>query len=53
MRTLGRTLGALALAASISILPAGAASATKKTKVDAFAGKYHLEGTWRAKDACS
>jgi hypothetical protein len=50
MRTLGRTLGALALTASISILPAGAASAAKKTKVEAFATKYRLTGTWRAKD---
>src|SRR4051812_46934760 len=45
-----RILGVLALAAFISILPAGAASAAKKSKVDAFASKYHLKGTWRAKD---
>jgi hypothetical protein len=50
MRTFGRTLGALALAALLALLPAGVASAKKKPKVDAFAAKYHLKGTWRAKD---
>jgi hypothetical protein len=51
MRTLGRTLGALALASLLFLIPAGAASAgAKKSKVDAFAAKYHLEGTWRTKD---
>jgi hypothetical protein len=50
MRTFGRTLGAFALAGLLLLLPAGAASAKKKPKVDAFAAKYHLKGTWRAKD---
>ena len=43
-----RKLGLLALVALMSI-PAGSASA--KTKVDAFAAKYHLKGTWKGKDA--
>jgi hypothetical protein len=50
MRTFGRPLGAFALAALLLLLPAGVASAKKKPKVDAFAAKYHLKGTWRAKD---
>src|ERR1700742_786683 len=50
MRTFGRTLGAIALAVALLLLPAGVASAKKKTKVDAFVAKYHLKGTWRAKD---
>ena len=43
-----RKLGLLALVA-LMLLPAGSASA--KTKVDAFAAKYHLKGTWKGKDA--
>lgn len=44
-----RKLGLLALAALLLLVPVNAASA--KTKVDAFAAKYHLKGTWKGKDA--
>jgi len=44
-----RKLGLLALVALLTLIPAGTASA--KTKVDAFAAKYHLKGTWKTKDA--
>jgi len=44
-----RKLGPLALVAFLMLIPAGTASA--KTKVDAFAAKYHLKGTWKSKDA--
>ncbi|MDA0185553.1 hypothetical protein OJ997_34935 [Solirubrobacter phytolaccae] len=44
-----RKLAPLALAALLILVPAGTASA--KTKVDAFATKYHLKGTWKSKDA--
>ena len=44
-----RKLAPLAVAALLVLVPAGTASA--KTKVDAFAAKYHLKGTWKSKDA--
>ncbi|RKQ91237.1 hypothetical protein C8N24_1058 [Solirubrobacter pauli] len=44
-----RKLGPLALVATLLLVPVDSASA--KTKVDAFAAKYHLKGTWKAKDA--
>lgn len=44
-----RKLGPLALVALLLLIPTGTASA--KTKVDAFAAKYHLKGTWKSKDA--
>ena len=51
MRSLFRTLGAVALAALVTLIPASAASAAKKPKPAAFAAKYHLKGSWRTKDA--
>src|SRR3954447_21547846 len=51
MRSLFRTLGAVALSALVTLIPAAAASAAKKPKPAAFAAKYHLRGAWRAKDA--
>src|SRR3954468_12319581 len=51
MRSLFRTLGAVALSALVTLIPAAAASAAKKPKPAAFAAKYHLKGAWRAKDA--
>jgi hypothetical protein len=44
-----RKLGPLALVALLVLIPTGTASA--KTKVDAFAAKYRLTGTWKSKDA--
>lgn len=44
-----RKLGLLALVALLSL--AGASTATAKTKVEAFASKHHLKGTWKGKDA--
>src|SRR5262249_5897623 len=40
-----------ALAALVTLIPAAAASAAKKPKAAAFAAKYHLKGSWKAKDA--
>src|SRR3954453_23498298 len=51
MRSLFRTLGAFALAALVTLIPAAAASAAKKPKPAAFAAKYHLRGAWRAEGA--
>src|SRR5690242_5953317 len=50
MRSLFRTLGAVALAALVTLIPAAAASAAKKPKPAGFAAKYHLKGSWKAKD---
>jgi hypothetical protein len=44
-----RKLGALALVALLTLIPVSAASA--KSKVDAFAAKHHLTGSWKGKDA--
>jgi hypothetical protein len=51
MRTLARTLSALALAALVALVPASAASAAKKPKLAAWAKKHHLSGSWKTKDA--
>jgi len=51
MRILARTLSALALAALVALVPATAASAAKKPKAAAWAKKYKLAGSWKAKDA--
>src|SRR5215218_6867740 len=51
MRSLVRTFSALALAALISLISVGAASAAKKPKPTGFAAKYHLKGAWKGKDA--
>src|SRR3954447_17496578 len=51
MRSLFRTLGAVALSALVTLIPAAAASAAKQPKPAAFAAKYHLKGSWKAKDA--
>ncbi len=46
-----RTLGLLALVAVLSLLEVSAASAKAKPKVEAFAAKHHLTGSWKGKDA--
>jgi hypothetical protein len=46
-----RKLAAAALVAVLTLVPAEAATAKAKPKVDAFAAKYHLKGTWKSKDA--
>jgi len=46
-----RTLGLLALVALLSLLEVSAASAKAKPKVEAFAAKHHLTGSWKGKDA--
>lgn len=51
MRSLVRTISALALAALLITVPASAASAATKAKPAAWAKKNHLKGSWRAKDA--
>src|SRR3954462_11044112 len=51
MRSLFRTLGAVALSALVTLIPAAAASAAKKPKPAAFAAQYHLRGAWRAEGA--
>src|SRR3954451_21942669 len=51
MCSLFRTLGAVALSALVTLIPAAGASAAKKPKPAAFAAKYHLKGAWRTKDA--
>jgi hypothetical protein len=50
MRSLVRTISAIALAALITLVPVAAASAAKKQKPAAWAKKHHLKGSWRAKD---
>ena len=50
MRTFVRTIGAIALAALVALVPAAAAS-TKKPKGAAWAKQHHLHGSWRARDA--
>src|SRR3954447_24408895 len=47
MRSLFRTLGAVALSALVTLIPAAGASAAKKPKPAAFAAKYHLKCAWR------
>ncbi len=49
MRSL-RPLSAIAFAALLTLIGAGPASAAKKPKAGAFAAKYHLTGSWKAKD---
>ena len=44
-----RKLALVAFVAFLSVFPADAAIA--KTKVEAFAAKHHLKGTWKSKDA--
>lgn len=44
-----RKLALVAFVALLTLVPAGAATA--KTKVEAFASKHHLKGTWKSKDA--
>ena len=44
-----RKLGLAALVALLTLIPAGNAAA--KTKVEAFASKHQLKGTWKSKDA--
>jgi hypothetical protein len=51
MRTLARTLCALALAALVALVGATAASAAKKPKLATWAKKHHLSGSWKTKDA--
>src|SRR3954469_3526067 len=51
MRSLFRTIGAVALSALVTLIPASIASAAKKPKPAAFAAKYHLKGAWKTKDA--
>ena len=46
-----RKLGLLALVALLSLIPVSAASAKAKPKVEAFAAKHHLTGSWKGKDA--
>ncbi|MDA0172105.1 hypothetical protein OJ998_23585 [Solirubrobacter taibaiensis] len=46
-----RKLGLLALVALFSLIPVSAASAKAKPKVEAFAAKHHLTGSWKGKDA--
>jgi hypothetical protein len=54
MRTLVRTLSALALVVALALVPATAATAAKqpepKAKVAKWAKKNHLTGSWRASD---
>jgi len=51
MRSLVRTISAIALAALITLVPVAAASAgAKKQKPAAWAKKNQLKGSWRAKD---
>jgi hypothetical protein len=50
MRSL-RTVAALAVAALLTLIGAGTATAAKKPKAAAFAAKYHLTGSWKKKDA--
>jgi hypothetical protein len=50
MRTLVRTLSALALAALVALVPATAASAAKP-KLATWAKKHQFAGSWKAKDA--
>lgn len=44
-----RKLPSIALVALLTLIPVSTASA--KSKVDAFAAKYHLSGAWKGKDA--
>jgi hypothetical protein len=44
-----RKLGLLALVALLMLVPVS--GATAKAKVEAFAAKHHLKGTWKSKDA--
>jgi hypothetical protein len=44
-----RKLGLVALVALLTLVPVSAATA--KTKVEAFAAKHHLKGTWKSKDS--
>ena len=46
-----RKLGLLALVALLSLIPVSAASAKAKPKVEAFAAKHRLTGSWKGKDA--
>ena len=46
-----RKLGLLALVALLSLISVSAASAKAKPKVEAFAAKHHLTGSWKGKDA--
>ena len=46
-----RKLGLLALVALFSLIPVSAASAKAKPKVEAFAAKHRLTGSWKGKDA--
>src|SRR6478609_2595363 len=46
-----RKLGLLALVALFSLISVSAASAKAKPKVEAFAAKHHLTGSWKGKDA--
>src|SRR3954447_120017 len=50
MRSL-RPFAVAALAALLTLIGAGPAAAAKKPKATAFAAKYHLSGSWKAKDA--
>ena len=44
-----RNLGLVALVALLTLVPVSVATA--KTKVEAFAAKHQLKGTWKSKDA--
>jgi hypothetical protein len=46
-----RKLGLLALVALFSLISVSAASAKAKPKVEAFAAKHRLTGSWKGKDA--